>query len=317
MYHFFRHAVDSKLTASPAYFELLLQQFQADKTSGFLSAQVLPDRQLVVLFANGVCIGSFRIDVSGSHPLDVIEKTWPTSEAPVRILVAPSSIARAIWQVFLWGVPDHQVLEAFCFEDYLGECRRQKCCGLLYVCTPSADGFLTLWEGEISNAETLFDGPRGFVETSPLSRRAMESPFEEWEVDYYPCQMESISGQLFVLRLALVSWMNRALTHYQDLVGQNLVINANHQFNALARRHFLDIRTVGATMIDRQYFPNLTQMVAAYWLLLPSLLNHMSQVIGTGLVHRIIYGALNELSPQQARAMDEAGFGQHSDLWKQ
>jgi len=318
MHHFFRHAVDSQLTASPAYFELLLQQFQADKSSGFIAVQAEPERQLVALFIHGVRTLLLELDAAGDQAvvLSMLDREWSTPEAPIRTLVAPSLAARAIGDALLWGPPERQPLEAFDFENYLNECRAQESCGLLYTCTPTSDGFLTLWEGEVYNAETVFDNPRGFVETSPLSKRAMEIPFEEWEVAYYPCRPEIVSGQLFGLRLALMRWMNDALGHYHSLVGQNLVLNINHQVNALARGHLLDIRTVGTTLIDRQFFPNQAQMTAAYWLLVPSLLHYMRQVIGAGLVHRIAYGALNRLSPRQAEAMEEAGFGSNSDLWK-
>ncbi len=234
----------------------------------------------------------------------------------MRILVAPSPAVRSIWQALEWCPPECQALEARRFEGYLHEHRRQKSSGLLYFTTPVSDGFLTLWDGQEHDTETIFDSSHGFEDVSSLARRAQEAPAETWEVEYYACRWDSASGRQFVLRLALAAWTNRSLTDYQHMVGQNLVINANYQLNTLARKHHLDIRSVGTTLIDRQFFVDQTQQVQAYHQLLPDLLRHMGRVIGAGLVYRIVDGALQAIHPLQRKAMEEAGLGAGSSLWK-
>lgn len=318
MLHFFSHALDSQLTASPASFASLQKQFQGDQSSGLLHARLSPDRQLAILFVNGRLAFSFRLEPSGSHLLvpAALEAEWPPGGVVARILVAPSPAVRSVWQALEWRPPESQPLEARRFDGYLREHRRQKSSGLLYVTTPVSDGFLALWDGEVHHAEAIFDSPRGFEDASPLARRAQEAPAEAWKVEYYTCRPDSASGQQFVLRLALADWMSRTLAGYQHMVGQNLVINANYQLNTLARRHHLDIRSVGTTLIDRQFFLDRTQQADAYHRLLPHLLAQMGQVIGAGLARRIVDGALQAIHPLQRKAMQAAGLGADSTVWK-
>ncbi len=234
----------------------------------------------------------------------------------MHLLVAPSLAVRSVWQALEWHPPESRTLEARRFTDYLYACRRQKISGMLHVTTPLSDGFLALGAGEVYNGETIFDNQRGFDDVSPLVRRVQDAPSEPWEVEFYACRPESLSGQQFVLRLALEAWANHALSRYQYLVGQNMVVNANYQLNTEARKHHLDIHAVGVTIIDHQFFADSSQLVNAYRLLLSYLLDQMVQVIGAQLAHRIVDVALQAIPALQKKAMEEAGLGPGSSLWK-
>jgi hypothetical protein len=164
MFNIFRQAIDSQISASPAYLEHLQRVFRDDRSSGMIHVQIGVDCQLVLFFYLGLPVGAYRLEADRCLPIQLAQagSDWQVQEGPVRMLELPPQALRLAVQAAEWYAPRPiEDLPEEALVSFLETYRLNQETGLLQISTLSEDGFLLLWQGVPVSADAVFCGKPG------------------------------------------------------------------------------------------------------------------------------------------------------------
>ena len=298
MLSFFTSAVDNRLDGTRAYLESIQRVFSQDEVSGLIEVQFVSGEQFDLLYLSGQLIRCYRLgedQVSAITPAE-FAAFWKDEEAHLRSLEMPLQAVRLVMQTLEWSPPTNkEEIPVGELAARLEKLKAAKMTGLVRATAPQMDGLFVLYEGQVNNAESVFSTVSGLASDLPNLRQFL-NPATSCQIVYYHPRLESSSYQAFRLRMATGNWVTAILARYQQLVGSNLLNPLNYDVNTAMRLKRVNMRLVGAVLVDHHLFLDRQSSQAAYRLLLENLTQHMAKVVGTELAPRVLQDAFKRLS---------------------
>ncbi len=303
----FRQAVDSQLTGSPAYLDSLRHLYEDDQTSGLIEVQLGEQRQLTLVYAQGLLLGAYQLlpDQVTCLPDDAISQEWGKGDAPIRTCYLPPHAVRAAWlAVESYPAKKVETVEAHQLADSLMAYSLLRRTGLIYLTSMAADGFMFLWNGNSVSAEAVFSISNGFISGLPTNRQDLLIPGSSWQIAYYEPDPNAESYRHLLLRLAASNWTNSALDRYQMMVGQRLLQTLSDDLNSMIQPKGWNIRLVGARLLDHHLFVQMERLAQAYHAILRVTAEQVAQVVGGILAQRMWNEPYNQLSIVERQALE-------------
>lgn len=313
----FKHALDSRLSGSPAYLQHLQSLFQADQQTGLIEIDVSSDRQIVLLYTQGQLAGAFRLFSAGGLALEPFELTrgWEKPEANIRLVNTPLTAVRLVRQAIEWlPQQDQRTLPGTELASYLHQLRQERRSGLLRLIGPEADGFLLLVDGQANLGESLFSTERGFENLPPFLRTALlgaslgvaaaVSP-AMLEIHLHPLASGNLPYTLLQLRQAFSRWMEALLQGYRQQVGSAMLASLNQEINGLLELKNWHLTLREARFSDEHYFHQAGEMAFAYRWLLRLINECMSKILGVQQVERLFQDSFKTLTSDFQQALRE------------
>lgn len=296
----YKNALDSRLRGSPIYLERLLSLWQSDQQTGLIEIQVTPERQLLLLYAQGRQVGAFRLFSAGSVKLEPFELTqgWEKPEAEVRLVNTPLTAVRLARQALEWlPVQEKTVLPTTELTSVLHTLRQEKQNRLLRLICPEADGFLLIYQGQPILAESLFATDRGFENLPAFLRTPLlgsslgvpaVTPPGLIELQFHPVLRDNLPYSLLLLRHAFTLWMEKLLQSYRQQVGVALLKGLINEINPLLQLKNWHFTFQETRFHEEHYFLQPGEMAFAYRLLLYILMDQMNRVLGSQQIDQML-----------------------------
>ncbi|MEW5870599.1 MAG: hypothetical protein AB1894_15105 [Chloroflexota bacterium] len=311
MLPFYRQALDSQLLCSRAYLHNLQSLFERDQVNGLIELHLREDHQIVLAYTRGELAGAFRLRQQQSLPLQPEQVTadWGAEEVPARTVNLPVAGVRAALQALEWYPPQQQdEIPSTQVEKYIENSQAQGDNGLLRIQSPSADGFMLLWRGAPVSSEVIFSTRSGFSDSPPAVRMIQDQPSETWKISFYPAREETPTYQVLLLRMGVVTWVEKHLGFYQQFVGQKLLLSLVQDLNMLSRQKRWGIQLVGTVLIDQRLRSNAEEGAPVYHAMLQALTRQVVQVIGTRFAQQLLSESLSALGEPEQNALNMQGL---------
>jgi hypothetical protein len=318
MLHLFRQALDNSMPGSPAYLEALEQMFIQDRGSGLIEVETAPDCQVLILFLEGSLIGRFFISSAPSKSISASEMgNLIKKEVPVRSLELSSQALRAVLQAIEWSPPQSLgQIKGKELDGYIESLKLGHSNGLLMLRSEQVDGFLAFAAGVALPDGIILSTRRGFSDTIAVLHNL---PTETFELFWYEMRPESETASRLQLKVSIMNWVSGFIWGYELIVGSNLINALDYDINTALRLRRVNIRMVGASMLNQHLFLKREAERDAYLYMFKKLVEHCTRVIGTALARKVCEDSFQKLVTDNQKVLREAGItpdavGQESKL---
>lgn len=304
MLQLFRQALDNSMPGSQAYLEALEQMFIQDRGSGLIEVEITPDSELLILFLEGSLIGQYHISAGMVKSLSAQEtKNFFEKEVTVRSLELSSQALRAVLQLIEWS--PSQPLGAIKGKDldgYIESLKLSHSSGLLMLRSEQADGFVAFATGITLPDGVIFSTRRGFTDTMAVLHSLAD---EQFELFWYETRPETEMASRMHLQLAMLNFVSGYIRGYELIVGSNLINALDYDLNTALRLRRLNIRMVGASLLNQHLFIRQEAAREAYLFLLKKLVEHCARVIGSKLAMKVCEEAFQKLATDNQSILRE------------
>jgi hypothetical protein len=307
---FSRLADAQHLVGSPAYLQNIQRMFAQDESGGMIEVLLPGGERWIYLYISGRLLAAYRLIGPEHHPLATDEMAHlAVQELEFRYLNLPDQAVRAVWQALEWLPPKRGArMDANALASYLDVLRQDKASGLVQITLADLDGFLLLENGAWISSETVLASGRGFLDKLPNLSTLAGSQSGSCELWLLEPASGSLTAHLMELRIAFAAWTTGAVTDYQMLVGSNLITPLNNSVNTWLRHRRLNIRLVGATVVDHHLFADLDTARRSYAHIKSFLQEHLAQVVGDQLAQKTINESARRLKAGYQHVLAENGL---------
>ncbi|KAF0108855.1 MAG: hypothetical protein FD146_741 [Anaerolineaceae bacterium] len=301
---FYRQAQEDKFTGSPAYLESRQSAFRNDQASGLIEIQATAEDRIVLLYADGLLAGSYRLgpDARTRIPAREIASGWDKPEAPIRTVSLPDPAGRSLWLALeSRTVGSQEVRDAAGWNRFIESSGENKLSALVEINSEQCDGFLHVQNGLIQPTETILSTPRGFLHSLAEAQAYLAGPLN---IRLLEPESASLPCQCALLRLSATRWGNRLLARYLELVGQRLLQTLNSKLNSMLVPWQWNIQLTNVNIIDRHFFPKVEMAVQAYRALFITMNEQIAEVIGGMLARRLLAETYSQLEPEEVMLLE-------------
>jgi hypothetical protein len=301
---FYRQAQEDKFTGSPAYLESRQSAFRNDQASGLIEIQATAEDRIVLLYADGLLAGSYRLGAGARTRIPAHEALagWDKPEALIRTVSLPDPAGRSLWLALESRmVGSQEVRDAADWTRFVESLGEKKLNALVEINSAQCDGFLHLQNGLIQPTETILSTPRGFLHSLAEAKVYLAGPMD---IRLLEPESASLPYQCALLRLIATRWGNHLLTRYLELVGQRLLQTLNGKLNSMLVPRQWNIQITNANIIDRHFFPKVEMAVQAYRALFTGMTEQIAEVIGGMLAQRLLTETYGQLEPEEVTLLE-------------
>ena len=279
-------------------------QFRTGQLSGIFEIQSMPQEMEVLVFAGGEETGTYRLwpDSRLKITPGEIGNSWDKLEVPIRAVALPDQASRAIWQALEFQLFSNKRITGLAeWRGFLESCRSERLTGVVEIASENCDGFIFLHEGFPTPNESIFCSPEGFTTNLQIAEGYLDG---DLQLTINKADPATQAYQCTFLRLGVVSWGNRILSNYQDMVGQKLLHFLSVKLNALLIHRQSNIHLAGTEIIDNHFFCETRTAAEAYRNLFHDMSQLIGRVIGGMVTRRIMSSTFDKLGSSQRESLE-------------
>ncbi|MBI3738979.1 MAG: hypothetical protein HY258_08030 [Chloroflexi bacterium] len=277
--------------------------------TGLLHVQNAAQSQFVIFFQQGVL--NVVYSLQGGQWKYVPAQDWKAelalAEGDVRVMALPVEGLR-IFRIFLEleknethtfvSVPAEQI------PAMISEWQKANTASLLHVKQQDTQAFFIISADPAFPLESLLAAPDRFQIGAAVLAHIKSWGERACMVTRLPTDLESTSGNEFILRVAFSAFVQKVLERYQELAGRFLVTHLNDALNFLNEQNHRSLYFLGTGVNHREFFMDSEQAGRTYKVLLGKMYEEMNLVIGNEIAGRIFEDALASLSPRLRQQLE-------------
>ncbi|HPP64091.1 MAG TPA: hypothetical protein PKV01_12735 [Anaerolineales bacterium] len=277
-------------------------RLRGQKATGLIEVKVGTSRQIVIVYANGVQVGTYLLenDKSRSFNLTELSVLWGGAPFSVSSVTLPDRAGRAVWLILESRL--HERAEVNNEQDWnqlLARWKQEGFNGAAELTSKTVQGFIVLQMGQVVETETVFFSGNGFESAPPPN----VGVYGAWQVATYAASPLSGAWKCLNLRESAIRWASRALDRYREIAGYKFLQVTSREIKEIIRPWEWKIEIANASITDDHFFAGLEAAAHAYRALLMGLGTQMSFVVGSALTQRILNEVYEDLEADQRSAL--------------
>lgn len=292
-----------------SYLQTLLKAQERELFTGIAHVQNAAESQFVVFFQQGdsSLVYSFANREWESVPAQDWKVELSRAEGDVRVMALPVEGLR-IFRIFLEleknethtfvSVPAEQI------PARINEWQKADTASLLHVKQQDTQAFFIIPADPVFPLESLLAAPDRFQIGAAVLAQIKSWGERACLLTRLPAELESTSGNEFILRVAFTLLAQKTLERYQELAGRFLVAHLNDAINSLNEQNHRSMYFAGSGVNHREFFLDSEQAGGVYKSLLEKMYEEMNLVVGNEIAGRIFEEALASLSPRLRQQLE-------------
>lgn len=292
-----------------SYLQTLLKIQEREFFTGALHVQNGGMNQAVLFFREGSPFVFYSL--ADGQWKSVVQQDWnrelSRAEGGVRTLALPIEGLR-IFRLFLELERNDEhtfvSINADRIPAKIAEWEKSNTPSLVHVRQSEAQAFFVISGGPAFPLESLLIGLERFQSGSAVLAQLKSWGERTCYVTRLPTNLESTSGNEYILRVAFCSFVQKALERYQELAGRFLVTHLNDAINLLNGQNRQSMYFLGTSVNHREFFIDSEQAGKVYKALLQKMYDEMNLVVGSEIAGKIFEDALASLLPHLRQQLE-------------
>jgi hypothetical protein len=305
MTQFFAFLPGNASIGSFVYAQSVLRYYYQNFLSGMVEIDA-PAERFVFLFSDGCLVGAYRWEGEAFTLVlkEQLADYWKSGEARIRSINLPREAVRAVKNGLEWSPPESKgELTSSTLPGYLLECRSKGGNGILQLVWERAEGYLSIYRGEIELQDTVFATSSSVYSGGENYRRILSEKGTVCRASFYSGKEDSPAYQQYALRYALKNWVSFVLQRYSAIVGRSLADSLAAEINGLMRSKSYYIRLTGESIFDMHIFESVELGVKSYRELMRAMALHIGKVIGATLTQSILNEAFQKIRSEEMQVL--------------